>query len=173
MQLLNGIGKRFLQRSLLFCQLSVFAILFYSGSANAQSHSSDAIGKIFITDACTNGEDHTNLLMEFGAYAIFYTDSDGQGLNMANVWPGRETQSYGWLEKLDMGFDLSDPSVNTTHSFYHWHFINSYDPVYGVALVEIVKELRPGNTIWVTLCITAPNGNDIVYSGYLDGRIGR
>lgn len=131
----------------------------------------DVIAKFIITDASVNGVDNTPILLDQGAYTVFYTSKNDGLIYMANYWEKDNTQSYGPM------YSAANDSYNETVETYkadifnfNWRYINDYDDKKGTAKVQLTKIYKPQGITFI-LKIIPENLDVIIYKGYMDGTV--
>ena len=129
------------------------------------------LAKFTITDAKENGVDITPILLEAGAYTVFYTGTDEDVIYMANVWPNNDSQSYGPMygvetEKIEESYD----NYEADYFAFNWAYSNDYDGETGTARVEVIKVYKPQGVAFV-LSMVAENLDVYVYKGFMEGTI--
>jgi hypothetical protein len=155
-----------------FSNIAVYKNLVESKSSNSNSSSEQkVIAKFIITDASVNGVDNTPIILDQGAYTVFYNfDNDGL-IYMANYWPKNDSQSYGPM------YSAETQSLNETYEtykadifYYNWRYTNDYDGKSGTAKVQLTKIYKPQGVAFV-LKIIPENQDIIIYKGYMEGTI--
>jgi hypothetical protein len=130
------------------------------------------IAKFIITDASVNGIDNTPILLDQGAYSVFYTLNDDEGtIYMANYWEKDNTQSYGPMYSTENNsFDETIETYKADLFNFNWRYINDYDNKKGTAKVELTKIYKPQGITFI-LKIIPENLDIIIYKGYMDGTV--
>lgn len=129
------------------------------------------IAKFIITDASTNGVDETPILLDQGAYTVFYTSRNDGLLYMANYWPKAGSQSYGPMySSQTASYNETYESYKADIFHYRWRYINSYDSKKGTASVQFTKIYKPQGIAFV-LKIIPENLDIIIYKGYMEGTL--
>ena len=128
------------------------------------------LAKFIITDATNNNQEMTEDLLEQNAYTVFYTTGHGD-LNMANVWPKEDSQSYGRLyasksQKIKETYESYQADV----MHFKWRYINNYDSNKGTASIKLIKIYKPQGVAFVLTIITE-SLDVIVYKGYMEGTL--
>lgn len=152
-------------------KLKLLLVVFLFTSCMSFAQDQETIATFVITDATSNGIDETPILLEAGAYTVFYTSNNDGLLYMANVWPNNNSQSFGPM------YSTKTASYNETYEtykadifFFNWRYENDYDLKKGTAKVEFTKIYKPQGVAFV-LKIIPENLDVIVYKGYMDGTL--
>lgn len=149
---------------------SIFLLLMISTSGY-YAQNQETLAKFIITDASLNGIDETPVLLEAGAYTVFYTSNNDGVLYMANVWPNNNSQSFGPM------YSTKTATYNETFESYKadifnfkWRYENDYDTKKGTADVQFTKIYKPQGIAFI-LKIIPENLDIIIYKGYMEGTI--
>ena len=137
---------------------------------NSQTTERVVLSKFIITDGSINGVDMSYNLLEAQAYTIFYTDKDDEEdpIFMANIWPGKESKSFGPM--LDTELILGEESgenYKTETYYFNWKYENTYDNDKGIVQAEFAKIIEP-NSVTSTLIMTLENSDIFIYNGYME-----
>jgi len=131
----------------------------------------EEVAKFVITDASINGVDQTALYLEAGAYLVFYTSGDDNTLNMANVWPKSDSQSYGSTFSMESkSYDETSDQYEVDIIRFNWRYVNTYDTKRGTAKVEVTKIYKPQGIAFI-IKIIPENLDILIYKGYMDGSV--
>ena len=145
-----------------------FLLIITSLLANAQQKT---LAKFVITSASENGEDITPMLLEQGAFCVFYTFEGDSVMYLSNQWPKNATQSFGPLfPKEECVTSESLLSRNSGVSNYSWYFMNDYNNEKGTAQVQLTKFQKVIGVTFIIEIIT-PKKDVLEYKGYLEGSI--
>jgi hypothetical protein len=155
-----------------FSNIAVYKNLVESKSPSSNSSSEQkVIAKFVITDASVNGVDNTPIILDQGAYTVFYNFKNDGLIYMANYWPKNDSQSYGPM------YSAENQSLNETYEtykadifYYNWRYTNDYDGKSGTAKVQFTKIYKPQGVAFV-LKIIPENLDIIIYKGYMEGTI--
>ena len=144
--------------------LLLFALVFTSGLTYAQEET-----KLIILEAKIDKADYTDIYLQNQAFLVFYYTEDEQ-LNMANVFPKEESQSYGkvsmWTEEKE---NPDTPEGYKTESFiFRWSYINTYDTKTGSAICKLKKIYKP-SAIAYELQMLTEDASTLEFKGYIDG----
>jgi len=153
-----------------YCYLIAFIVLLPQLIV-AKSDIRKEIAKFVITNASKNGTDLTPYYQESGAYLIFYTSGNDRLINMANVFPKLNSQSYGPIYAGKSSL-IAETAIKYKVDilFFKWHFINSYNEKTGIDNVEVTKIYKPFG-IAFTIKIIPENLDILIYNGYMDGSV--
>lgn len=93
-----------------------------------QSENQITIAKFIISDAKVNNVDISPTVIKNDAYIVFYTNGNERIINMANVWPNSNSQSYGPMygfeaEKLEETYE----NYAADFFYFNWQYNNTYD----------------------------------------------
>ena len=146
--------------------LLLFALVFTSGLTYAQEET-----KLIILEAKIDKADYTDIYLQNEAFLVFYYTEDEQ-LNMANVFPKEESQSYGkvsmWTEEKE---NPDTPEGYKTESFvFRWSYINTYDTKTGSAVCNLKKIYKP-SAIAYELYMLTEDASTLEFKGYIDGTL--
>ena len=153
-----------------FSNLAIYKNLEISTSADSDSSvQQELFAKIIITDSSKNGEDNTPIILDQGAFLVFYSFQEDGLIHMANVWPKNKSQSFGPLHptqpsEVNMPYEIYRADI----FYYDWSYGNSYDEEEGTAKVQIAKVYKPQGTAYVVK-ILAENSDTIILKGNMEG----
>ena len=136
---------------------------------NSQKSERVVLSKFIITEGSINGVDMTSKLIEGNAYTIFYTDKDDEEdpIFMANIWPDKESESFGPM--LDMELFLDDEpfeNYKTETYYFNWQYENTYDNDKGIVQTQFIKIIEPDGVTSI-LRMVLENSDVIIYNGYM------
>lgn len=137
----------------------------------AQETNINEIARLAIADARLNKIDVTPQYTNGKAYLIFYRIKGTEGLYFANIFEGRNTQSYGLVYNLE-----SKTIQETTENYksdvisFKWSYVNDYDKKEGTATVRLALIYKPAGVDY-TLTMVPENLDMLVYKGYVDGSL--
>lgn len=143
--------------------LTLLLSIYFSTSFGQQK----TLAEFIITDASFNNEDNTEIILEQGAYSVFYTTNDGN-LYMANVWKKNNSQSYGRLyaserKKLKETYETYEADI----FYFKWRYINDYDTKKGTASIKFIKIYKPQGLTF-SLTIIPESLDVIIYKGNME-----
>lgn len=146
--------------------LLLFALVFTSGLTYAQEET-----KLIILEAKIDKADYTDIYLQNEAFLVFYYTEDEQ-LNMANVFPKEESQSYGKVSMWTQEKESPDtPEGYKTESFvFRWSYINTYDTKTGSAVCNLKKIYKP-SAIAYELYMLTEDASTLEFKGYIDGTL--
>ena len=145
--------------------LLLFALILTASSSYAQ----DKETRLIILEAKIDKADYTDIYLQNQAFLVFYYTEDEQ-LNMANVFPKEESQSYGkvsmWAKEKE---NPDTPEGYKTESFvFRWSYANSYDSKTGSAICKLKKIYKP-SAIAYELQMLTEDTSTLEFKGYIDG----
>lgn len=153
-------------KKILFIILICLPIVLY-GQATEQK----TLAKFIITDATENGVDITPIIVNAGAYTVFYTSEDDGLIYMANVWAGSNSQSFGPMYGVEIeNIDETSESYKTDIFTFNWRYYNDYDTKSGTAKVQVIKIYKPQG-IAFSVKIIPEDLDIIIYKGYMEGTV--
>jgi hypothetical protein len=130
----------------------------------------EILAKFIITDATFNDKDFKPIILEQGAYTVFYNFKDDSLIYMSNYWPKDDTQSFGPMYSTKMSFEEKYDAYQADVYSFNWAYINSYDDKKGIAKVQLTKIYKPTGVSFILKII--PENNDvIIFKGYLEGSV--
>jgi hypothetical protein len=136
-----------------------------------QTESQKTLAKFIITDAKSNGQDITPILLEAEAYTVFYTSGDDGLVYMANVWPKNNSQSFGPMYGVQAeNIEETYENYEADFFYFNWQYKNTYDGKTGTAKVQVVKVYKPQGVTF-TLKIIPEDLDVIVYKGFMEGTV--
>lgn len=161
-----------------YIESSRFKISIGKSTTSTQAKTTDEIkneeheilAKFIITDATFNGEDYTPIILEQGAYTVFYNFKDDSLIYMSNYWPKDDTQSFGPMYSTQMSLEERYESYQADIYSFNWGYVNSYDEKKGTAKVQLTKIYKPTGVAFI-LKIVPENLDVIIFKGYLEGTI--
>ena len=150
--------------------LVIISCLVYNFSIG-QDRQEETFAKFIITDASRNGADITPHLLDAEAYSVFYSYENDDGLYMANVWPKKNSQSYGPMYSFTIEEEKHTyEDYQADYFFFNWRYINDYDKKKGTAKVSVIKIYKPQGVVYIMKMVTETL-DIIVYKGYLEGSL--
>ena len=153
-----------------FLYLVILSCLFTQFSFG-QERQEETLGKFIITQAEVNGVDVTEELLEAGAYTAFYMYENEDALYMANVWPKKNSQSYGPTTSLSLEYQKDTyEEYEADYYIFDWNYTNDYDDKSGIAKVSVIEFFKPDGIHYILRMVT--DGEDTtVYKGYMEGSV--
>lgn len=130
----------------------------------------EILAKFIITDATINGKDYTSIILEQGAYTVFYNFKGDSLIYMSNYWPKDDTQSFGPMYSTQMSFEERHDVYHADTYSFKWKFENTYDKIKGTAKVQLTKIYKPSGVAFI-IKIIPENLDVIIFKGYLDGTV--
>lgn len=127
------------------------------------------LGKFIITHAEVNGLDVTQELLDAEAYTAFYMYENEEGLHMANVWPKKNSQSYGSASSFSIDYQKETyEDYEADYFSFDWNYTNDYDEKIGIARVSVIEILQPEGVDYILKMITEELDTTL-YKGYMEG----
>ena len=137
----------------------------------AQEPQEIILGKFIITDAKVNGLDVTQEILEAEAFTVFYMYENEEGLHMANVWPKKNSQSYGLASSFSIEYQKETyESYEADYFSFDWNFTNNYDQKSGTAKVSVIEINKPQEIHYILKMVTEEL-ETIIYKGYMEGSL--
>ncbi|MEL4456708.1 hypothetical protein [Lutimonas vermicola] len=150
--------------------LFILSCLVYNISLG-QDRQEVALGKYIITDAKMNGVDVTQEILEAEAFTVFYMYENEEGLHMANVWPKKNSQSYGSVSSFSIEYKKDTyEGYKADYYSFDWHYTNDYDQKTGIAKVSVIEVFETQGVVLIMKMIT-DDSDEIEYVGYMEGEL--
>jgi hypothetical protein len=150
--------------------LLILSCLVYNISLG-QDRQEEVLGKYIITDAKMNGVDVTQEILEAEAFTVFYMYENEEGLHMANVWPKKNSQSYGFASSFIIEYKKDTyEGYKADYYSFDWHYTNDYDQKTGTAKVSVIEVFEPQGVVLIMKMIT-DDSDEIEYMGYMEGEL--
>jgi len=150
----------------------ILALSLYAGICSAQAPTNiTEIARFIIQDARFNQVDVTEQYINGNVYLVFYRVAGNDQIYFANVWPIKNTQSYGRIYNLETTSQDATTTEykNETYSF-KWSYINDYDKKEGTASMKLGLIYKPNGTAFILTMI--PETLDaFIYKGYVAGSL--
>lgn len=147
------------------------ALIFAAHFAYAQSENIEEIQQFIISDVRYNKADVTPIYLDAKAYISLYRVKDEETIYMANVWPAKRSQSYGYI------YDLKQTSVDATDDTYKnetltfkWSYKNDFDNKQGTATIKLGLVYKPTGIAFLMTMITE-DLNVTEFKGYVSGSL--
>ena len=149
----------------------IFLSFFIFNLSFGQNFNEQTLSKFIITDASMNGVDVTPEIIDAEAYSVFYTYENDEGIYMANVWPKKNSQSYGAMYSFTIEEEKNTyESYQADYFYFNWQYINDYDNKKGTAKVYVIKVYKPQGIVYIMKMLTETL-DMYVYKGYLEGSL--
>ena len=146
--------------------LMLFALILATGSSYAQNEDI----RLVILEAKIGNEDYTDIYLQGEAYIVLYFTEDGQ-LNLANVFPNNDSQSYGkitlWNEEES---EKTNEGFKTETFSFRWSYANTYDTKTGSAICRLRKIYKPSAVAYELKMLTE-DASTLEFKGYIDGTL--
>ena len=159
--------RNILFRIVLLVSFNTFSQTPHSINSALFENNKESFGKFYITNSLENQHDTTEIVLEAGAFIVFYTnvDKDNKGLFMANVWPNNDSQSFGKTYNHKV-FDKKDPLTGAvvTNTLFKWDYSNTYNSEKGSATVILEQNNSPNDSSFKMTIITSKL-NMLIYKG--------
>lgn len=151
--------------------LTLISLMLGSIICRAQQTNIHEIARLAIADARLNKIDVTPQYTSGKAYLVFYRIKGTDGLYFANVFSGKNTQSYGLVYDLESK-TIQEPTQNYKSDVisFKWSYVNDYDKKEGTATVRLALIYKPVGVAY-TLTMVPENLDMLVYKGYVDGSL--
>ncbi len=155
-----------------FSNIAIYKNLKESKNSNSNdSNEQEVIAKFIISSASVNGKNNTQILLDQGAYTVFYTFQNDGLIYMANYWPKNNSQSFGPMYSAETTrYNETYENYKADVFNYNWRYTNDYDDQSGTAKVQLTKIYKPEGVVFI-LKIIAENRDVIIYKGYMEGTI--
>lgn len=151
--------------------LFTLIVLTFTGLTCFAQKETTEIARLIISDARINKVDVTQSFLEGKAFIVLFREKGGSTIYMSNVWPAKNTQSYGNIYNVETSQkgETSDQYKNETLSF-NWSYANSFDKKEGTATVKLQLVYKPVGTAF-TMTMVTENLDMQVYKGYVRGTL--
>lgn len=149
----------------------VFITCLFTQFSVAQERQEVALGKYIITEAKMNDVDVTQELLDAQAYTVFYMYENEEGLHMANVWPKKNSQSYGSTTSFSIEYQKDTyKDYKADYYSFDWHYTNDYDKKSGTTKVSVIEVFKPQGVVLMMKMVTE-DSDVIEYVGYMEGEL--